>query len=257
MAATPEYIVLPQESPVQIFTGRGSRELTLFLEDLEELWDQRPDLSNEARGRKSWALLSDDVRRELRCQGLSNTSSPGDIKKALCSTYGEKRTLSQLAMSFHGCRQEGFESLRTYSQRLYEAFTAFKSTQTREGLTTVETSLLRDQFVEGLQSESLKIHLRQYKLMNAACTFVGVRDVAFKLQGVEPETAGVHSVAAPTLTAPKDDLHHAMADLKKQVEQLTSQLGAFTAAAAQRPTLQRESECWDFRSNVSGNGDRQ
>ncbi len=190
------YVLFPAEVHVGTFTGTPHR-LDTFMDELDAVWVQRPDLQEEQRGRKIWAHLSEEVRRELRCQGLGPKSKPDDITTALRDTYRDQRSLSQLSMSFHGCCQEGFEDLRQFSRRLHENFTCLQAAQLREGRAVTDDPALRDQLIDGLSSESLRIHLRQHRLMNPAATFKEVRDVAIKLQGEGPVPPTVNAVATP------------------------------------------------------------
>ena len=69
-ATLPQYVVVAQEPNIQHFSGsREQRELRMFLDDLEDLWVQRPALSEEAKVRRTLSLLAGPVRRELRKQG--------------------------------------------------------------------------------------------------------------------------------------------------------------------------------------------
>ena len=52
-------MVVAQESSIETFNGtREQRELRMFLDDLSDLWEQRPDLSDEAKSRRTWRLLA-------------------------------------------------------------------------------------------------------------------------------------------------------------------------------------------------------
>ena len=88
--AGPQYVVVAQETPVEHFTGtREQRELRMFLEDLDDMWVQRPDLIGEAKSRRTWGLLAGPVRRELRTQGLGPDTTYTRLMEALQMTYGD------------------------------------------------------------------------------------------------------------------------------------------------------------------------
>ena len=83
----PRLVVVPSEPHIQSFTGSHPQELIAFLEDLEALWVQRPDLSDEQRGRRVWQHLISEVKEELRCQGLSPNNKYQEMNYQLCPHF--------------------------------------------------------------------------------------------------------------------------------------------------------------------------
>ena len=191
-------VVVPQEQQISPLTGHSPRELHQFLDDLEDLWVQRPDYKAEQKSKKTWNSLNWEVKAELTCQGLGRDTPYAEMLSRLKATYGEKRNISQLAVAFHSCQQEGYESLRKYTQRLQKEFASLVSAQKLKKCRTIEPSMLTDQFVEGLQMPQLKVHLRQFRMANPEMPFEELREIAIKLQGGDEELAAVMTAAVRT-----------------------------------------------------------
>ena len=247
----PFIVVANSDTFVHTFHGRSPREVTSFVGELRAKWDERPDLQDPAKGRFVWNHLSEDVRREMSCQGLGASSDSGVLLQALKDTYGDRRSMAQLVMEFYGCRQEGYESVRHFSQRLHEAFTAYTSAQARDGTPAAGESVLTERLIEGLNEEGLKLHLRQHRMSNPNCSFGDLRKVAFRLrggEGVPPvavdainvpasgPTALANAVTSPTSPARlTDEVLTALAGLPALLKKLESRLDALSASPRPGP----------------------
>ena len=235
----PQFVVVAQESTIEPFTGtREQRELRMFLDDLSDLWEQRPDLSDEAKSRRTWGLLAGPVRRELRTQGLGPDENHARLVGALKDTYGDRRPVSQLMTTFYTCSQEGYESVRSFSQRLHDAYLTLTAAQKREGLQPVESAQLVSRLIEGLSCGNTRQWLRQSSVMRPGMTFLDLRKLAIEMQpDVEP-------VAVQAVTMHKDQslvkqLAAQMAELTTAVKVLTEQNGEL------RSRLDRQKEIMD------------
>ena len=230
--ACPQFVVVAQETPIEPFSGtREQRELRMFLDDLEDLWEQRPDLTSEAKSRRTWGLLAGPVRRELRTQGLGPEATYQRLVGALNQTYGDRRPVSQLMTAFYTCCQEGYETVRCFSQRLHDHFTALTAAQKRDGVHPVETSQLSSRLIEGLRCANTRQWLRQSLVMRPEMTFLELREQGMAM---EPEAAQVSIQAISHQAAPREEHEHS-----KVLQQLTAQMLQLTTAVK---TLSEQNE---------------
>lgn len=168
MAETPLY---GYEMAVTTFDGASPFED--FEQEIGALLRARPGLGEQQRKDLIIRHLGRDVRSELACQTEQETAQ--DLLKLLKAIYGDKRPLNALALEFYGCRQGTYETLRHYSHRLNKAFGVLKSGHNRDNAGPVPDVLLRDQFVAGLRSEGLRLHLVQHRLSSDATSFLDIR----------------------------------------------------------------------------------
>ena len=225
-ATLPQYVVVAQEPNIQHFSGsREQRELRMFLDDLEDLWEQRPDLSEEAKARRTWGLLAGPVRRELRTQGLGPETEFKVLIAALKGTYGDKRPVSKLTTAFFTCSQEGYESVRNFSQRLHGAYLTLTAAQTRDGLHPVEPKQLQERLIEGLRCNNTKQWLKQSLVMRPELTFLELREQAIAMEP-ENETVAVRMVKQEQ--PEMKELLQQMATLVTSVRELTEKNEALT-----------------------------
>ena len=205
----------------------------MFLDDLSDLWVQRPDLDGEAKSRRTWGLLAGPVRRELKTQGLGPQSSYRHLIGALQDTYGDRRPVSMLINTFYTCSQEGYESVRSFSQRLHEAYDSLRAAQEREKMHPVEPAQLSSRLIEGLSSDNTRRWLRQSSKMRPGMTFLELRKEAIDM---EPEEAKPAQVQAVQMTQAEDP---ALKQMARQIEELTA---AMKSLAAQSSELREKVE---------------
>ena len=171
------------EPIIQRFSDTGDhRELQYFLEELDELWEVRTDLTPTAKSRRTWRLLDQTVQVELRTQGLGPQTEFDGLITALKKTYGDKRTVSQLVILFYKCQQESNEDIRRFSQRLHEAYRDLVAAQGREKLHIIEVKQLRSQLIDGIASEIIRQLLRQFVDFNPEAKFLDVRERALDIE---------------------------------------------------------------------------
>ena len=205
----------------------------MFLDDLSDLWVQRPDLDGEAKSRRTWGLLAGPVRRELKTQGLGPQTSYRQLVGALQDTYGDRRPVSQLMNTFYSCSQEGFESVRSFSQRLHEAYDALRAAQVRKEMHPVEPAQLAYRLMEGLRCGNTRQWLRQSSTMRPGMTFLELRKLAIDMEPEEANPAQVQAVQMPQAEEP------ALKQMARQIEELTS---AMKSLAAQNSELRQKVE---------------
>ncbi|RUS72498.1 hypothetical protein EGW08_019752 [Elysia chlorotica] len=170
---------------MNVSTFNGASPFEDFEQEVRALLRARPGLSAEQQKDLVYRHLGRDVRQELACQ--PSIDSGDDLLKCLAKVYGDRRPLNTLAMEFYGCKQGVYETIRHYSHRLNKAFLSLKTGHTRDNAGPVPDMLLRDQFVAGLRSESLRLHLVQHRLANADTTFLQTREFALQLSSEEIE----------------------------------------------------------------------
>ena len=226
-AKSPQYVVVAQEPNIEHFSGsREQRELRMFLDDLEDLWEQRPDLTEEAKSRRTWGLLAGPVRRELRTQGLGPEIEYKVLIAALKGTYGDKRPVSKLTTAFFTCSQEGYESVRNFTQRLHGAYLTLTAAQMRDGLHPVEPKQLQERLIEGLRCNNTKQWLKQSLVMRPKLTFLELREQAIAMEP-DNETVAVRTLKVEEQPELKE-LMKQMATLVSSVRELSEKNEALT-----------------------------
>ncbi|RUS78049.1 hypothetical protein EGW08_014188, partial [Elysia chlorotica] len=99
---TSQIVIIPQlERSVRRFDGQaGHQDLERFLGDVKAAWAQRPGQADTEKAAYLWSHLGNDVRDELRCQGVGQDDKTA-LLEALQETYGDRRSLSHLSLAFH------------------------------------------------------------------------------------------------------------------------------------------------------------
>ena len=156
MAEGVHYVV---SSDVNVSMFKGASPFEDFEEEIGALLRARPGLSAQQKKDLVIRNLGRDVRSELSCQPEKGTAE--ELLRALKDIYGDRRPLNTLALEFYGCRQGAYETIRHYSHRLNQSFRNLQSGHSRDSAGPVPEILLRDQFISGLRSEGLRIHLIQ------------------------------------------------------------------------------------------------
>ncbi|RUS73440.1 hypothetical protein EGW08_018796 [Elysia chlorotica] len=173
---TSQIVIIPQlERSVRWFDGQADhQDLERFLDEVEAAWARRPDQADPEKAAYLLSHLGNDVRDELRCQGVGQDDKTA-LLEALQETYGDRRSLSHLSLAFHSARQEGYEGVRQYSTRLHTAFMDLNRQQRRHNLAELDEACLRNQFIEGLHDEHLRINLKQLMSLHPHSSFQELR----------------------------------------------------------------------------------
>ena len=204
MAEGVHYVV---SSDVNVSMFNGASPFEDFEEEIGALLRARPGLSAQQKKDLVIRNLGRDVRSELSCQPEKGTAE--ELLRALKDIYGDRRPLNTLALEFYGCRQGAYETIRHYSHRLNQSFRNLQSGHSRDSAGPVPEILLRDQFISGLRSEGLRIHLIQKRIADPESTFLRVRELALQLSSEEVEESSSCSATQAAMAAQ----HHSLATL--------------------------------------------
>ena len=237
--------VIATEPEICLFTGQGHRELELFLADIEYAFKTRPDWNLEIQSLRIWRALGEKVQTELRCQGLSKTSTPAEIRRALQRTYGDRRSVHRLVTTFQSMSQEGFEDISSYSQRLYRAFEHLKDAQKREGVTQMDNGQLVSKFIDGIQDPVLRMHLRQKKETDEDISFASLRDYAKKIRGDDVENqVDTQARVQAVHTNSKDDVTERLLKMMERMETRLEKLENESNRPQRQPAGRRGPKCY-------------
>ena len=217
-------LYIAQEPVIPVFSGRDLQE---FEESLDLLWELRPDITTEIRSRRMWMLLSPSVKRELNTQGLDSSTKVATLREALEETYGDRRSVSQLAVAFYSCSQESCEGVISFSQRLHQAFSALARAQRRGGAAPVEVAQLIERFLEGMRDSTSRSLARHYIMLKPQATFQELRREAERteVEQLSPLAEKSSAVAARQVAEIADVMQEMAAELGK-LRDLPAQLEA-------------------------------
>ncbi|KAK3780860.1 hypothetical protein RRG08_007746 [Elysia crispata] len=90
---------------------------------------------------------------------VSNSTETAEELLTTLKVYGDRRTLNSLTIQFYNRTQGVYDKIRHFSHRVNKAFTSLKAGHIRNGTDPVPESLLPDQFIARLRSDSLGLHL--------------------------------------------------------------------------------------------------
>ena len=235
--------VMSHEPTIQRFSGtREPREVQCFLEELEDLLEQRQDLTDAAKSRKTWSLLARQVQVELRTQGLGPDKPVKEIKDALLDTYGDKRSVAQLSPQFYNCRQEGYEDIRHFSQRLHEIFRALVDAQKAEKTQALDDKQLRARLVDGIASPNIRQGLRQHLTFNGEATFLAMRKKALEIEAdfIDGPSQAVQAVRAETSSEEVNSVSPTMAELMAKLDARATELAEVKTTLAEMKAAQAD-----------------
>uniref|UniRef100_A0A2C9L7U9 CCHC-type domain-containing protein n=1 Tax=Biomphalaria glabrata TaxID=6526 RepID=A0A2C9L7U9_BIOGL len=166
----------------------------------------------------TWCIQRRNVKAELRCQPQTKKARPEALMRGLRSTYGERRSVNCLIGQLFRISQHQYESVRTYSHRLFQAFEALTDRQRALSETPFSKSILRDQFVENLSDRILRRDLRERLLDRPETEFLALRDMAIRWAQDEDVAPQVN------VTCREIKIEGQLAALSKQVEELAAQI---------------------------------
>lgn len=107
------------------------------------------------------------------------------------NTIFDTRTVSELKMRFFSRKQQPYESLRDYALSLQEAFNAIRQADPTEVTNADKT--LREKFIEGVTSESIKQSLKILSLQLPDCSFLDFKESAIKVLSVQVPSNAPHN----------------------------------------------------------------
>ena len=180
------------------------------------------------------AQLEGAARREVMSWPSSERSTIEQIFDRLSTTF-EVRTVSEIKMRFFSKKQKPGESLRDFALSLQEAWRAVIHIDPREVDTQDQT--LREQFIAGVNSESLKTQLKMLSAQHPNSVFLDFKELAISILGqhlpTEPVAHPEPPVRNPKLTdtslpgasqAAQTPVPDTVAALMEQVSYLTKSL---------------------------------
>ena len=191
---SPQYVVVVVKEP-QIQPFDGSRDLSMFLEELEDMWHQMSDLTDTAKSRRAWRLLAGPVQLEMRTQGLGPEAPYHCLMGALKETYGDRTPLSQLMIAFYSCSQQEDEGVREFTRRLHDCFLAVSAAQERDGLHPLEARQLTTRLIEGVRCSKMRQWLKWTRAIQPGVSFPDIRRQAISLE-LDCEPVGLNAVTA-------------------------------------------------------------
>lgn len=175
---TRSYVYVPRERHISPFSGdidKDGRSVDEFIEEVERVISAR----NQAAPEQFDFVLS--LLRGSALDEVHLRRADGDVVKDLFvylkDAFGDKRSVSQLLQNFYNCKQKEGEDVREFSHSLSQAF-SFVRKQHPNSVGN-ETTVLRDQFIEGVRDLSLRRELRKYVRGKPASTFIEVREEAY------------------------------------------------------------------------------
>lgn len=138
--------------------------------------------------------------REVKSWPHSEKRTAEQILERLQATF-DIRTVSELKMRFFGRKQQPGESLRDFALSLQEALKAVIHVDSREAADADQT--LQEQFIEGVETYSLKSQLRMLAAQHPTITFLDFKELAIRI--LEPPLGKIISpVLLPdTIGGPK------------------------------------------------------
>ena len=129
---------------------------------------------------------------------------PSDLFSYLRNAFGEKRSTTQLLLTFYNRRQAGAENLCDYSHALAQLLSSVMKQST--GAVANEETVLRDQFIEGLRDAALRRELRKIVRDRPGSCLLDVRDVALRWDMEDSRSHGSKAVKSSHV---KSEVHQA------------------------------------------------
>ena len=115
------------------------------------------------------STLDGDARREAALLPDADRADGDKVIKALGRVFGDTASNAQRRIAFYKCRQNGDETASSFGLRLRECHARWRATDQEAGRD--EDSLLRDQFVLGLQAGPIRHELQRLLRRDEALTF--------------------------------------------------------------------------------------
>lgn len=140
------------------------------------------------------AQLEGAALREVKSWPSSERRTMEQIFERLYTTF-EPRTVSEVKMRFFSKKQQSGESLRDFALSLQETLRAVVQIDPREAENQDKT--LKEQFIEGVNTDNLKSQLRMLAAQHPRATFLDFKELAISILGKSPPTEPVRSVEVP------------------------------------------------------------
>mgnify|MGYP003561706102 CR=1 FL=1 len=216
----------PQLSP---FSGDG--DVDLFVAEARRIL---ANVSMDEGTAVEWLLqaLRGCAREEVLPRLGEDLKTPSDVLEALLATFGQQTLPGEILAKFYSRRQGKHEALLTYAQDIQQLVA--KANRHHPG--SLSDAQLRDRFVEGIQSASLRREVRRL-CQNEGVTYLQARAEALRWLEDEEMTTD-DAIIQQTVTQGRDT---ALETLHKQVQLLTEQVAQ---AQKQQRATNTSMECW-------------
>lgn len=218
-------VVVPPPKKVRRFSGAGgSLGVEDFIAEVQaELTDERDPV------RFVLGHLDGAAKREIRTCGLS-VKDVETIFSVLRAAFGDPRSLPAVLRAFMERVQSSHESVREYASDIYDLFTQVQQKQRELKRPVHDTSLLCDQFVDGLVDRDLAWELQGRAKGRSDVTFAELRQQAIDCErnkGPRRKKADVREVATEESEMMK--LRAQVAELEKTLKDVVKPSPANTA----------------------------
>jgi len=228
-----------QDRHCRKFYGDGSRDYTAndFEEEVRRAWSLCRAKKNEERLQILTTNIGPRVKAELRCQSEEVQRDAERALQKIVEIFGESDSSCALLQRMLALRQEGSETVRSYSHRVYDAFMALTRRQAVLGEPVQEDMIVRDHFMASLSDGILVRVLRDVVHKDPKTTFADLRETAIRWAADEVRAPSATAAAtSATPSAADDDRMRALEDM---VRDLSSKVQAFMAGPNQPAAPER------------------
>ncbi|KAJ8025559.1 hypothetical protein HOLleu_33148 [Holothuria leucospilota] len=174
--------------------------------------------------------LGGEAKREVLV--MDKRDKIDDVMKLLESIYGDKMTVTTVLSKFYGRAQGALEGVRNYALSLQELSKRIPNGASE----SISDKSLRDRFVDGLRSESLKSELKRTIRLKPLATFAEIKEeslvIAVEKNGLEQEIEAatqLHQANNKRSSSKESELHGlktAIEQIQSQIKELQKQVGA-------------------------------
>ena len=215
----PGVVYLQSRREVRKFFGDGEARLAEeFKEEIQRVWAAQPGLSEEAKLDILLCNIGPTVRAELRCQPAEVQKSADKSLSAIVRVFGESRPIPELLVALYSCGQRSGEPVRFFSHRVQDAYDTLIRRQAVLKEKQADDTLLRDQFVSGLQDPVLVRILKDSVHKDSTRKFLDLREEAIRWSD-SPSQTGVANVSISSQTSERmDRLESLVETLAKQLQ---------------------------------------
>ncbi|XP_038062589.1 uncharacterized protein LOC119733081 [Patiria miniata] len=219
LVAKPSQVVMAPERKLPVFEGRDD-EKSVPVDDFVTAMNhayERYHITEDQRGQFLLDSLRGGPKVEVRSL-LSSGKTTKEALKYLTTSYGETLTSGELQRRCLERRQQRGESIRQFGvelQRLFQRL--FKRDP---GLYKDPDTIIREQFVDGIEQEGLRHSCRDFVDRNPSISFGEVKDWAIKREERErarAQTTAFQSTSSAMEAGMKPD---AIQRLEKQMQEI-------------------------------------
>lgn len=222
--------VRPQVMPVfmgapwaQRFGGPGSELSLQEWKTQTEYLAGLQGLSEQQKLQFVLGSLKGDTKREVQATPGASLANAKAVFDFLTRLYGDATLVAALSAQFFNCRQGPGKILHSFSLRLREQFTRLKGRRDH-GLGDEDT-LLRDQFLMGLQDGPIRQSLRLQLCRDPTLSFDDLRQEALALEldhteaSNPPTCLAASGACAPASSSAIDLKRELRAEIMKDVKE--------------------------------------